>query len=292
MVGAGQVQPETGPDVVDDQHDAPLGAELAYLRPVFLGRTAVVEEIAVVIGLGDQRRHIPLGRVISRFQGRNVEPGTDDVVGHFLRQDAGVVGLHGPGLVAVVIAPEEDGLLLSGGRPGGQVCESGGIGAVLHEECPVGASHGIHQQFGALHHFVGGRGGAVTHHQLLHGGAVHVRVTVAQDIGAVGAHQVQILVAVHVPEVGTLGLGRDQRPLLQRQEQSLAGAQVAVNAGGNHIQRPVEPGAALFMAVFGIFTHQLPLLTQDRPRPGPGYGSHCPAWRSCPAGRWCPYTSR
>ncbi len=85
----------------------------------------------------------------------------------------------------------------------------------FHEEGPVRHGHGVHQQLGALHHFIGGGGGAVSGHQLLHGGPVHVGVAAAQDIGSIGAHEVQVGVPIQVPEIGALGLGGQERPLLQ-----------------------------------------------------------------------------
>ena len=167
-----------------------LGAEFPHSGPIFLGGYPVVGKVAVVIGLGDQGRNVPLAFRPGLFQSVQVEPGNNDIVGHFLRQDAGIVSLHGPGLISVVIPLQEQGLFPARGRTGGQNAEGGGVGAVLHEEGPVGAGHGVHQHFRTLYHFIGGCRRAVAGKQLLHGGPVHVRVPIAQHIGAVGAHQV------------------------------------------------------------------------------------------------------
>ena len=80
-------------------------------------------------------------------------------------------------------------------------------------------------------------------------------VAVAQDVGTVGAHQVQVGISVHVPKVGPLGFGGQKGPLLQRQKQTFRGPQVAVYARGNHMKRPVEPGPAFGVLVFRVLAH-------------------------------------
>ena len=262
MVAARKVEAEAGAHIVEDQHDAVLVAELAHSLPFFLCGADIVVEIAVVVGLCDQRRDVALVLLPDACERVHVKPRDDDVVCHVLGQDAGVVRLHRPGVVAVVIALEEDRLLALGVRTGAEHGEGRRIGAIFHKVCPVGAGDRIHQQLGALHHLVGGRGRAVACLQLFQRGGVHIRVIVAEDIRTVGTHHIDVAVAVHVPEVGALGAGADERPLFKRQEQPLGRTEMPVDARGNDIQRAVKPRAALLMCVFGKSAHCTAPLTQ------------------------------
>ena len=292
VVGTGQIEAETGAHVVDDEQHVVLVAEIAHALPVFLRGHAVVKEVPVVVGLGDERRHVAIAGVVGLFHGLHVKPRKHHVVGYVLGQYAGVVGAHRPGVVAVVVVAQKEDLALARVRAGEHDAEGGGVGAVFHEERPVRHGHGVHQLFGALHHFVGRRGGAVGDGELFDGGFVHVRVAIPQHIRAVGAHEVQIAVAVHVPEIRSLGLGGDQRPFVQRQKQALRWPEVAVDTGGDDGAGAVKPFVAFNVVVFRVFRHALVLLRPDTGRPCPVCGSGCRPWRSCPTGRWCRGTSR
>ena len=268
MVAARKVEAETGAHIVENQHDAVRVAELAHSLPFLLRGADIVVEVAVVIGLRDQRGDVTLVLFPHAFERIHIKPRDDDVVCHILGQNAGVIRLHRPGVVAVIIALEEDRLLALGVRAGAEHGKGRRIGAVLHEVGPVGAGDRACQQLGALHHLVGGSGGAVARLQLFQRGGVHIGVVVAEDIGAVGAHHVDVAVAVHVPKVSPLGAGADKRPLFQRQKQALGRTEMPIDAGGNDMQRAVKPRATLFMCVFGKSAHCSALLSQGRPTRG------------------------
>ena len=140
---------------------------------------------------------------------------------HVLGQDAGIVRAHGPGVVAMIIIAQEKDFALAGVCAREHHAKGGGVRAVFHEKGPVRHGYGIHQRFRAFHHLIGRRGGAIGDAQLLYGGFVHIRVAIAQHVRAVGAHAIQIAVAVHIPEIGSLGARGDQRPVFQRQKQPL-----------------------------------------------------------------------
>ena len=53
-----------------------LVAKGAHLLPIFGGSHAVVEEVPVVVGLGDQRRHVALALVVGRSYGLQSNQGT------------------------------------------------------------------------------------------------------------------------------------------------------------------------------------------------------------------------
>ena len=265
MVAARKVEAEAGAHIVENQHDAVRVAELAHSLPFLLRGADIVVEVAVVIGLRDQRGDVTLALFPHAFERIHVKPRDDDVVCHILGQNAGVVRLHRPRVVAVVIALEEDRLLALGMRAGAEHGKGRRIGAVLHEVCPVGTGNRVHKQLGALHHLVGGGGGAVARLQLFQCGGIHIGVVIAENIGAVGAHHVDVAVAVHVPKIGSLCAGTEERPFFQRQEQSLGRAEVPVDAGGDDMQRAVKPRAALFVCVFGKSAHcSAPLTQVDR----------------------------
>ena len=247
MVGTGKVQTEAGTHVVDDEDDAVLGAKLADLLPKALGREGVVIEVAVVIRLRNQRGDLILVVLNRFFQRRNIVPREDDVVAHVLFEHAGIVLFHLPRRHAVIVALEEDDLLAVGVGTGGHHGALGGVVAVLCKECPVGGSDGVDQQVGAVHGYAHRRSGAVAGFHLLFGGGVHVGVVVAEDVRTVGAHIVDVFVAVHVPDIGALRLGCKQGPVGHGDELSLCRTEVTVDARGNDLGGLGKEFSALFM---------------------------------------------
>ena len=107
--------------------------------------------------------------------------------------------------------------------------------AVFCKERPVGCVNGVNKKLCALNHNLVGRGGAVAELHLLHGGGVNVGVAIAENVRAVGAHIVDIFVAVNIPEVCALRLFGEARPSVYGDKLTFGGAEVAVNACGDNL---------------------------------------------------------
>ena len=155
----------------------------------------------------------------------------------------------------MVASRELDDLLAPCVGPGGQHSQVGHVAAVFGEEGPVRRAHHAHQLFSQLHHDFPGQHPAVDLLQLFFGGLVNRRVVVAQHDGAVGAHVVDEAVAVHIPEIGALGVVDIKGVGRHRDKAALRRTQVPVNAGGDHPGRPVKQRPAF--GVFVCFHHAL-----------------------------------
>lgn len=78
---------------------------------------------------------------------------------------------------------------------------------------------------------------------------VDILVTVAEHIGAIAAHIVDIIVAVFIPEVRALRMGGIQRECIIGDIAAFGRALMAVDARWDDVERAVKCGAALFICI-------------------------------------------
>ena len=119
-------------------------AEFSYRLPFFRGGADVIVKIAVVVGLGDKRRNVAVCFLPYPFESLHVKPRNYYIVRHVLGQNTGVIRLHSPWVVAVIVALKEDYLFLAGKGAGAEHRKGGGVGAVLHKIRPVSGLYRIH----------------------------------------------------------------------------------------------------------------------------------------------------
>ena len=98
--------------------------------------------------------------------------------------------------------------------------------------------HGLDQQLGEFHHDLGGTVPDVATLQLRLRRAVHLGVPVAEDVRTPGAHEVDILVVVHVPDAAAFGAGEEL--WIARPDQSRG--HVAPDAVGDHVSGALQEG--------------------------------------------------
>ena len=249
MVTAGEIKTEACADIVDDEDNAVLCAELTNLLPVTVCGKLVVEEVAVEIGSRDKRSYLALVLGDNSLESRDIVPVDIDIVRNVLFDNAGIVDLLGPGRNTVIEAVDEDYLLAMGVGSCGHDSGSGDIVAVLCEESPVCAVDGVNKQLCELNRLVGRRGGAVALLCLLESGGVNVGVIVTEDVGAVSAHIVDEFVAVNIPEIGALRSVAEKRERADGDEAAFCRAEVAVNAGRNNLFGSFEHLSALCVIV-------------------------------------------
>ncbi|MCY1534316.1 hypothetical protein D9M68_696840 [compost metagenome] len=131
--------------------------------------------------------------------------------------------------MAVVAAFELDDLLASGRAARQADRAHAGFGARTHQAHHVDAGHQLDDLFGQLHLTLGRRTvGKAFQHRFLHR-FQHGRVAMAQDHRAPGADVVDVLLAVGVPEIGTLGALHETRCAAHGAE----GAHGRVHAAGD-----------------------------------------------------------
>ena len=209
-----------------------------------------VDQLLVVPGVVLERADQDAGQVIARLGGGlphagQVVEGVVAEVGVVRRGDPGRPG-RAPRRGAVVGALRDQDLAPPGLRAGDRAAHGGGVGAVLGEDRPVRVPHGRHQQLGQVHHDRAGRVHAVADPGLRSGRRLHRRVLVAEHDRAVAAHQVDVLVAVHVP---------DPRAAAAPHELRVAGARgglVPVHPARDH-----GPGALAQLPVGGALSHDM-----------------------------------
>ena len=204
MVGAGKVKPESRAHVVDDEQYPVTVAERPHFFPIFSRRRTVVRKIAMIIWLCNERRHIAAAGVVRRLQRLGIKPWNDDVVRHVLRQDTGIIRLHRPWIVSVIITAQEEDFLFPGMGAGAHDRKGRGVRAVFHEKRPVGGSDRVHTQLRAFLHFIRGGGHAVLFFKLFSGGALHIRIPIAEDVRSICAHKIKITVSVDIPKIRAL----------------------------------------------------------------------------------------
>lgn len=135
----------------------------------------------------------------------------------------------------------EDGVASGGGAgDGGGV--DGGVGAVFGEPGPVGPGGDVDEEFGEFDDFGAGSVEAVAGVQLCGGGAVDGGVGVAQEDGSVGAEEVDVLVAVDVPDVSAVAALEELGEVVGQ----WCGVLVSVHAVGDDV------GGALSEVLVGV----------------------------------------
>ena len=208
-------QPEAGADLVEDQQRAVLVAKLARRgRERLLGQRLVLEGL-VPERRGDDAGDVALVGLERRLQAVGVVVLVVDEVRLVLRQGAGRAR-RAPGRGAVVGAGGAEDLAALGLGARGDDRHRGGVRAVLAEDRPVGVVDHADQRLGQ-HDDDFGRAGHRIAQRLLRGrGGLHRLEPVAQQVRPVGAHEVDVLVAVDVPEPRAARPAEELRVLLRQ----------------------------------------------------------------------------
>ncbi len=262
------VDTEARADVVENEDDAVVVAQLAHLLPVSFGRKLVVDESGMEIRRCDECRDLS-GILFDEFLklvGR--VPIDVKVVGDVLFGDAGIAQFLHPGRHAVIVALDEDDFLAVSVSTGNHDCKVGRVAAVLCEERPVRHVDGVDHFFREIDEQVGRQGRAVAFFELFDCGGVDIGVVVAQEVGAVRAHIVDELVSVDIPEVRSLGFGHEQRIRADGNHAAFGGAEVSVNACGHDFERALEGFLAFAYIIYFLGTilkvHCSLLLMRDK----------------------------
>ena len=255
MVAAGNIKPEACAYIVDYKQHTVTVAELAHLLPLFPVGKRIIVEITVIVRLCDKRRHISAAFIVCPLHSVGIKPRQYNIIGDIVCKNTRVICPHSPRVVAVIIALKEKDFFLAGVRPCTKHRKGCSVGSVLHKVRPVGGSYGIDKQLGALYHLVGRRGSAVALFKLFERRGVNIGVVITEHIRTVGAHKVEIAVAVGVPKICTLGTFAYQRPFFKREKKSLARSQMSVYSGRYYLKRTVKPRAAFLMRIFRISAH-------------------------------------
>ena len=118
--------------------------------------------------------------------------------------------LHPWGNAVIALVDLYD-LLSTGGGPRHHHCQAGGVAAVLAEQGPVAPGHHLYQGFRQFNHDRCGETDGVALRVLCSRGFIDHGMVVTQDHRAVGAHHVDVFVAVDIPEMRALGAGEELR---------------------------------------------------------------------------------
>ena len=257
------MQPEAAAHVVEDQRGPGGVAQRAQAA----GEPGI-DKLLVVACVMLERADQDARQVVARLRGGlphavEVVVGVVAEVGAVLRGDPGRPG-RAPGRGAVVGAGSDEDLAPPGPGPGDGAAHGGGVGAVLGEHRPVRVPHGPHEQLGEVHHdrargvlAVGERG--LRGHGLLHPG-----VLVAEHDRPVAAHQVDVLVPVHVPDPRAAPAAHELRVGGGKQR----GRLVPVHPAGDH-----RPRALPQLLVHGALCRFAGLLSHG-PAPFPVLVAH------------------
>ena len=216
-------------------------------RPVLVAERAEAgEEAGGGRGAGlvvERRRHHhrDLARMLDEERPQLVE-----IVPRELEQIVAVVGGHsgqvgeGPGARRVIGAARADDARPAGMGAGHVDRPARRVGAVLAEDHQVGAQGERDQALGQLDHARAGQRQAVPRRDLLGDRRLHGGMAVAEDHRAVGAHPVDVLVAVDVPHPPALGAGEEARVVLAKGRAVL----VAVDTPRHHAAGALPQGMA------------------------------------------------
>ena len=181
-----------------------------------------------------QRRGENGGEIFASGAGRRFEAGhvvvvTEDLVGLVLRSRSRRP--HGtPRRRAVIGAFGQYDRRPAGVGAGDHQRHQGGVGAVLTEHGPVGVADHAGQGFSQFHHQAGRTGQGVAPGQLIRVRRVDDRVAIAEQVWTVGAHEVEQLVAVGVPQPRAPTRAEELRVVIRQKAHRL----VSVHAAGNH----------------------------------------------------------
>ncbi len=220
---------KAGPHVVDHQQGAGLVAELAGAPGIGDLRHGLINEGVVLERRGENRGQVVAGLGHGGLQARHVVVFAGDLVGLVLGHQTGRAQIA-PGMSAMIGALGDDDGLAPGLGAGGHQRHLGGVAAVLAEDRPVGVGDHRGQGFGQLYHQGGGAGHGVAQVQLADEGRVDGLVAIAHEVGAIGAHEIQILGPVRVPDPGAAGAGEELRIVVGEEPDRL----VAIHPAGDH----------------------------------------------------------
>ena len=249
MVGARDVKSEARADVVNDEHGAVFGAHFSHFLPKTLGGHDVIGKIAVHIGLRNDRRDLTRVFLEDLAQAVKIVPIDVNIVHYVLGEDAGIVDLLRPGRHAVVISLEKDDLFAVGIGSRGHNGEGGDVVSVLCKERPVGTCDGIDEELGKLDHLGRGQSRAVAESSLRCRRGVNVGVVVTENVRAVGAHIVDKLVAVKVPDISAFCPRGEEGERLDGGIATLGGAEMAIDARGDDLHCAGKCLAAFIVSV-------------------------------------------
>ena len=232
LPAAAFVQSKACAHVVEDQHRSVRVAQLARALCEGTRRHLLIAVGVVTEGRDQDRREIA-----AHLLGRGLE--ARDVVVLVAREVRAVFVQHAgldrraPGRRAVVGAARAQHLARAGMRARQRHADRGRVGAVLGEQREVGVRDGVDEALGELDHHLARPGQAVAALALLGGGFFDLGVTVAEQVRAVAAQEVDVLPALDVPQVRALP-ARVELRIARRQR---AHRLVAVHAAGDHARR-------------------------------------------------------
>ena len=201
---------EAAADVVDHEHGASLVCEFAAAHgKVARGQELVLEDI-MPEGRDEDGGEIVACGFHGLFETRGVVIGAEVLGGAFARRDASGAWVR-PRLRAVIGARRtHDAIafrLCSGGHEG----DGGGVRAVLAEHGPVGVGDHAGEGFSQFDHGGAGAGERIASAHLVGVGCVDAGMAVAEQLRAIGAHEVEIAVAVDVPHPRAFGAREELR---------------------------------------------------------------------------------
>ena len=229
LLSTAQSQPEAGDNLVKDQEGSalvaqgpqPLQEAGSRIDHAHVGGHRLHDDAGDLAGVSVQQG-LHGGQVVE-LGGKGV---LHDVLGHtggggMAARQGGGTGVHQQAVgVAVVAALKLDDLVPAGGPPGQTDGGHHRLGARVDHAHHLDVGHQVDHQLGDLHLPAGGSAeGQAVLDGLLHRLPDH-RVVMAQDHGTPGAHIVNILPAVLVPDEGAVGPGDE---------------------AGGHAHRPVGP---------------------------------------------------
>ena len=252
-------KPEARPHVVEDEDDPVIVAELAHA-----GQKALRRQLRVVSRVVAKRREHhagdraailldqprqPFEIVVAEVQHVGAIFGRDPI-GH--RAD--------PRMSAVIRAGRGDDLSAAGEMPRDHRCPGAYVGAVFGEHRPIGERRDLDQIFRQLDPERGRRVEAVALLGLAARRFLDAGMAMAEHDRAVGAHVVDVLVAINVPYVGALA-AREERRIRAHREQ--ARRLMAVDAAGNDFLGAREQR---FAAIESVGFHHRLLIPNRRVR--------------------------
>ena len=221
--------PQARAHVVDDQQRPGLVGQLAAAARIGAVRGGLVDE-GVVLERGGEDR----GQVLARLRHGRLQAGHVVVVAEDLVRAVGVGRAcrprRAPGRGPVIGALGPHDGLAPGVRPRGHQRHGRGVGAVLAEHRPVRVADQQGHLLGQPHHQLGRPGQGVADPELAHIGRVDLGMAVAEEVRAIGAHQVEVALAVGVPDVRAVRLREELRIVVGQQPHRL----VAVHPAGDH----------------------------------------------------------
>ena len=231
LLGAAAAHPETRQDLVEDQDKALAGAGLPHEAQELRGSG----DAALVVGnrLQDHRRQRVLVGGDCPAEGVGVVEGNDhDEVAHRVGHPVGIgqgsdravrtpladprraivpeVVVH-----AVEVALELEDLRLPGVSAGDPDCAHGRLGSAVREADRLRARNCLGHHVGQAGVVFGLSVADDADIERLQDGRPDGGVVVAQEVGPAAREEVDVFLAVHVPESGSLAAGQVERPLEQ-----------------------------------------------------------------------------